>query len=127
MGLALIIKRLFRKNDTDDSTSTPDKSGREAVDGKKTHTFNDRDVLCKFVLLDNNRIGETISTDSGHLIFKQDAKNLYIPLSSVKEITDENVVVETFDKDEAVKLGKEWQDRTTDTLIFDENGMLVND
>jgi hypothetical protein len=127
MGLALIIKRLFRKNDTDDSTSTPDKSGREALDRKKTHTFNDRDVLCKFVLLDNNRIGETISTDSGHLIFKQDAKNLYIPLSSVKEITDENVVVETFDRDEAVKLGKEWQDRTTDTLIFDENGMLVND
>ncbi|KAF5427810.1 MAG: hypothetical protein C5S46_04380 [Candidatus Methanomarinus sp.] len=127
MGLALIIKRLFRKNDTDDSTSTPDKSGREAVDGKKTHTFTDRDVLCKFVLLDNNRIGETISTDSGHLIFKQDAKNLYIPLSSVKEITDENVVVETFDRDEAVKLGKEWQDRTTDTLIFDENGMLIND
>ncbi|MFV9629953.1 MAG: DUF5749 family beta-barrel protein [Methanosarcinales archaeon] len=127
MGLALIIKRLFRKNDIDDSTSTPDKSGRETVDGKKTHTFTDRDVLCKFVLLDNNRIGETISTDSGHLIFKQDAKNLYIPLSSVKEITDENVVVETFDRDEAVKLGKEWQDRTTDTLIFDENGMLVND
>jgi len=127
MGLALIIKRLFKKSDIDDSASTPDKSGRETVDVKKTITFTERDVLCKFVLLDNNRIGETISVESGHLIFKQDAQNLYIPLSSVKEITDENVVVETFDRDEAVKLGKEWQDRTTDTLIFDENGMLMND
>jgi len=117
MGLALIIRRLFKVNDPD----------RETVDGKKTNTFTDPDVLCKFVLLDNNRIGETISTESGHLIFKQDAQNLYIPLSSVKEITDENVVVGAFDRDEAVKLGKEWQDRTTDTLIFDENGMLIND
>ena len=127
MGLALIIKRLFKKNEINDPVSTPDKSGRETVDGKKNYTFTDRDVLCKFVLLDNNRIGETISTESGHLIFKQDAQNLYIPLSSVEEITDENVVVGAFDRDEAVKLGKEWQDRTTDTLIFDENGMLIND
>ena len=127
MGLALIIRRLLKKNENNDSVSTPDKSGRETVDGKKTHTFTDQDVLCKFVLFDNNRIGETISTESGHLIFKQDAQNLYIPLSSVKEITDENVVVGAFDRDEAVKLGKEWQDRTTDTLIFDENGMLIND
>ncbi|MBW6518281.1 MAG: hypothetical protein K0A89_07245 [ANME-2 cluster archaeon] len=86
-----------------------------------------QDILCKFVVQNNTRIGETISIDSGRLVFKSKAEKLSIPMSSITSITDEIIVVGDFKRDEALKLGEEWYKRTTNALKFDEHGMLIND
>jgi len=124
MGLVQAIKSIFRQKNTED---TVDSTHKKTTTKDTSHTFAQQDLLCKFVLQDNERIGETISTDSGHLIIKKDTDKMYIPFSSIIETTQENVVVGAFNRDEARKLAQEWQNRTTDTLKFDTNGMLIND
>jgi len=86
-----------------------------------------KDILCKFVVQDGQRIGETISIDGGHLVFKQGAEKLYISMSSISGFTDEDVEIGDFNRDEALRLGEEWHQRTMNSLKFDENGMLIND
>jgi len=86
-----------------------------------------QDILCKFVVQHGQRIGETISIDGGHLVFKHGAEKLYIPMSSISGFTDEDVEIGDFNRDEALRLGEEWHQRTTNSLKFDENGMLIND
>ena len=85
------------------------------------------DILCKFVVQHGQRIGETISIDGGHLVFKHGAEKLYIPMSSISGFTDEDVEIGDFNRDEALRLGEEWHQRTTNSLKFDGNGMLIND
>ncbi|MDF1558267.1 MAG: hypothetical protein P1P80_08855 [ANME-2 cluster archaeon] len=86
-----------------------------------------RDILCKFVVQQGQRIGETISIDSRNLVFKKGGEKLSIPISSILEITDENVVIGNFERDEALRMGEEWLKRTTNSLKFDDKGMLIND
>ncbi len=86
-----------------------------------------QDILCKFVVQHGQRIGETISIDAGNLVFKHGAEKLYIPMSSISGFTDEDVEIGDFNRDEALRLGEEWHQRTTNSLKFDENGMLIND
>jgi hypothetical protein len=97
----------------------------QGQDGNKT--ISKQDILCKFVVQRGQRIGETISIDGGHLVFKHGAENLYIPMSYISRFTDEDVEIGDFNRDEALKLGEEWHQRTTNTLKFDGNGMLIND
>ena len=106
-------------------TIQPDTSPEQALDDKSK--FSKKDILCKFVVQHNKRIGETISIDAGHLVFKNGAEKLSVPMSSVSNITDEDVLVGDFERDEALKLGEEWLKRTTDSLKFDDKGMLIND
>lgn len=93
----------------------------------KEMRISKKDIFCKFVIQGKERIGETISIDSGLLVFKNGAENLSIPVDSILEITNEEVKVGEFDRDEALALGDEWISRTTDKLNFDEKGMLIND
>ncbi len=86
-----------------------------------------QDILCKFVVQHGQRIGETISIDAGNLVFKHGAEKLYIPMSSISGFTDEDVEIGDFNRDEALKLGEEWHQRTTNSLKFDKDGMLIND
>lgn len=86
-----------------------------------------QDILCKFVVQRGQRIGETISIDDGHIVFKHGAEKLYIPMSYISGFTDEDVEVGDFNRDEALRLGEEWHRRTTNSLKFDNNGMLIND
>ncbi len=86
-----------------------------------------KDILCKFVVQHGQRIGETISVDGGHLVFKHGAEKLYISMSSISGFTDEDVEIGDFNRDEALRLGEEWHQRTTNSLKFDGNGMLIND
>jgi hypothetical protein len=90
-------------------------------------TISKKEIFCKFVVQGKERIGETISLDSGLLIVKSGAENLSIPVASILDITKEEVKVGEFDRDEALALGDEWTRRTTDKLNFDEKGMLIND
>lgn len=106
-------------------TIQPHTSPEQVLDDESQ--FSKKNILCKFVVQHDNRIGETISIDAGHLVFKNGAEKLFIPMSSVLNITDEDVVVGDFERDEALKLGEEWHERTTDSLKFDDKGMLIND
>ena len=90
-------------------------------------SISKQDILCKFVVQHGQRIGETISVDGGHLVFKQGAEKLYISMSSISGFTDEDVEIGDFNRDEALRLGEEWHQRTTNSLKFDGNGMLIND
>ncbi len=106
-------------------TIQPDTSPEQALDDKSK--FSKKDILCKFVVQHNKRIGETISIDAGHLVFKNGAEKLSIPMSSISNITDEVVMIGDFERGKALKLGEEWLKRTTDSLKFDDKGMLIND
>ena len=106
-------------------TIQPDISPEQALDDKSQ--FSKKDILCKFVIQHDKIIGETISIDARNLIFKNGAEKLSIPMSSVSNITVDNVVVGNFERGEALKLGEEWHKRTTDSLKFDDKGMLIND
>jgi len=103
----------------------PDTLPEQAPDDESQ--FSKKNILCKFVVQHDKKIGETISIDAGHLVFKNGAEKLSIPMSSISNITDEDVVVGNFERDEALKLGEEWHKRTTDSLKFDDKGMLIND
>lgn len=93
----------------------------------KDKIISKQDILCKFVVQHGQRIGETISIDGGHLVFKHGAENLYIPMSSISGFTDEDVEIGDFNRVEALRLGEEWHQRTTNSLKFDKDGMLIND
>lgn len=97
----------------------------DKADDEKTITK--QDILCKFVVQGGERIGETISVDSDNLVFKKGAEKLSIPMSSIQGITAEDVEVGDFDRHKALQLGEEWHRRTTDSLKFDDKGMLIND
>ena len=103
----------------------PDASpGQELYEDK---SISKQDILCKFVVQHGQRIGETISIDGGHLVFKHGTEKLYISMSSISGFTDEDVEIGDFNRNEALRLGEEWHQRTTNSLKFDENGMLIND
>ncbi|MCL7412354.1 MAG: hypothetical protein M8353_01885, partial [ANME-2 cluster archaeon] len=106
-------------------TVQADISRGQAQDEEKK--IKKQDILCKFVVQHNTRIGETISIDSGRLVFKSGAEKLSIPMSSITSINEDNVMVSDFARDEALKLGEEWYRRTTNALKFDDKGMLIND
>jgi len=93
----------------------------------KDKIISKQDILCKFVVQRGQRIGETISIDGGHLVFKHGAEKLYISMSSIYGFTDEDVEIGDFNREKALKLGEEWHRRTTNSLKFDKDGMLIND
>ncbi len=97
----------------------------QGQDGVKS--ISKQDILCKFVVQHGQRIGETISIDDGHIVFKHGAEKLYISMSYISGFTDEDVEIGDFNRDEALRLGEEWHQRTTNSLKFDGNGMLIND
>ncbi len=77
----------------------------------------------KFVKQNGNAIGESIAVDTARFIIKNPQGFMSVPLASVLKNTD-NIEVGEFDREESVKLGKDWFERK-DTLRFDKNGMMV--
>lgn len=77
----------------------------------------------KFVKHDGSDIGESIAVENDRIVVKNSGIFMSIPLEKI--VTNgENIVVGDFDREEALKLGKEWFDRK-DPLEFDEKGMLI--
>jgi len=77
----------------------------------------------KFVRQSNNDIGESIAVVENRLIIKNPDGIMSIPIEAVAG-NAEYIVVGDFNKEEALRLGKEWFERK-DTLKFDEKGMLI--
>jgi hypothetical protein len=84
----------------------------------KSHLY-----IGKFVKQDNTGIGESIAVEGKRIIIKNPESVMSIPLEAIMRI-DENIIVGDFEREESLRLGKEWADQK-DTLVFDEKGMMV--
>ena len=108
MSIIAKITGFFKKN--------PQNSEK---DGQlKSHYY-----IGKFVKQDNTDIGESIGVEGKRIIIKNPERIMSIPLEAIIK-NAENIIVGDFDREEALRLGKEWSDQK-DTLVFDEKGMLV--
>ncbi len=85
------------------------------------------DYLCKIVKCQGKKIGESITVDEERLLVKNKNEILAIPLKKVVEVSEENIVVDKFNKREAKKTGKSWKKEGTDKLKFDEQGMMISE
>ncbi len=89
------------------------------IDGHlKSHLY-----MGKFVKQDNTDIGESIGIEEKRIIIKNPENVMSIPIEAIIE-NAQNIIVGDFDREEALRLGKEWADQK-DILVFDENGMLI--
>lgn len=77
----------------------------------------------KFVKQDNTDIGESIGVEGQRIIIKNSENIISIPIEAIIE-NAQKIIVGDFDREEALRLGKEWADQK-DMLVFDEKGMLV--
>lgn len=77
----------------------------------------------KFVKQDNTDIGESIGVEGQRIIIKNSENIISIPIEAIIK-NAQNIIVGDFDREEALRLGKEWADQK-DMLVFDEKGMLV--
>jgi hypothetical protein len=77
----------------------------------------------KFVKQNNTDIGESIAVEGKRIIIKKSESIISIPFEAIIRI-DENIIAGDFDREECLRLGKEWADQK-DMLIFDDKGMLV--
>jgi hypothetical protein len=81
------------------------------------------EIIGKFVKNNNADMGETLAVDGRRVIIKNSENILSIPIEAVLK-NSENILVGDFDREESIKLGKEWEERK-DVLKFDEKGMLI--
>jgi len=81
------------------------------------------EYIGKFVRQSNNDIGESIAVVENRLIVKNPDNIMSIPIKAVST-NAEHIAVGDFNREEALRLGKEWFERK-DTLKFDEKGMLI--
>lgn len=77
----------------------------------------------KFIKQGDTDIGESIGVEGKRIIIKNPESIMSIPLEAVIK-NAENIILGDFDREDALRLGKEWADQK-DMLVFDEKGMLV--
>ncbi len=90
---------------------------------KKENTVNVREYIGKFVKQSGADIGESVAFDNNRVVVKSREYYMSIPLEKMTVSTDV-IVASDFDRDESLKLGKEWSEKK-DTLKFDQNGMMI--
>ncbi len=83
------------------------------------HENDSADYLCKFVLLDGEEIGESITVDDDCLLVKHESEILGIPLDCIIAVSEE-IVIGKFNKKEARKIGKKWKDKCAAEIKDDE-------
>ncbi len=89
----------------------------------KEKSINVHEYIGKFVKQSGSDIGESIAFDNNRVVVKSKEYFMSIPLEKITANTD-IISVGDFDRDESLKLGKEWSDKK-DTLRFDRNGMMI--
>ena len=107
MSLANKISKIFSKSDQN-----------AAPKGVNIHSY-----IGKFVKQNGSDIGESIAVEKGRIIVKRSDVIMSIPLEKIVTNT-ENIVVGNFNREESLRLGKEWFARRN-TLKFDKKGELL--
>jgi len=77
----------------------------------------------KFVKQDYIEIGESIGVEGRRIIIKSPENILSIPAEVILK-NEQTISVGDFNRDEALKLGKEWDERKN-VMKFDNKGMLI--
>jgi len=90
---------------------------------KESGDLRAHSYIGKFVKQNNIDLGESIGVDGRRIIIKNQQNILSIPVESVLT-NSETIVVGDFNRDEAIQLGKEWDERKN-VMKFDEKGMLI--
>ncbi len=91
--------------------------------GPKENNYSVHEYIGKFVKQSGSDIGESVAFDNNRVVVKSKEYYMSIPLEKITANTD-IIAVGDFDRDESLKLGKEWSDKR-DTLKFDQNGMMI--
>jgi hypothetical protein len=78
------------------------------------------DLICKFVYLGEEEIGETIDVYEGRLIVKMGAKFAAIPLKNVERVDGERVYISGYDENEAFRMGGKWEDEKSKPASVEE-------
>jgi len=90
---------------------------------KEAGNLNAHSYIGKFVKQDYIEIGESIAVEGRRIIIKSPQNILSIPAEAILK-NDQTISVGDFNRDEALQLGKEW-DQRKDIMKFDEKGMLI--
>jgi len=85
----------------------------------KEHENDSSDYMCKFVLLDGEKIGESIALYDECLLVKQGSDIFGVPMDRIIAVSEE-IVVGKFNKKESIKIGKRWKDKCADDIKDDE-------
>lgn len=83
------------------------------------HENDSSDYMCKFVLLDGEKIGESIALYDECLLVKNGSDIFGVPMDHIIAVSEE-IVVGKFNKKEAIKIGKKWKDKCADDIKDDE-------
>ena len=90
---------------------------------KESGNLSAHSYINKFVKQDYIGIGESIGVEGRRIIIKSPESILSIPVEAVLK-NEETISVGDFNRDEALQLGKEWDERKN-VMKFDEKGMLI--
>jgi hypothetical protein len=90
---------------------------------KESGNLSAHSYIGKFVKQDYIEIGESIGVEGRRIILKSPQNFLSIPVEAVLK-NEQTIAVGDFNRDEALQLGKEWDDRKN-VMKFDEKGMLI--
>jgi hypothetical protein len=90
---------------------------------KESGNLSAHSYIGKFVKQDYIEIGESIGVEGRRIIIKSPESILSIPVEAVLK-NEETISVGDFNRDEALQLGKEWDERKN-VMNFDEKGMLI--
>ena len=66
------------------------------------------DLICKYVIKDGKKIGESVDVYENCLIVKVGGEFIAIPKSCIIRVEMENIHVKDFDEEKARELGEVW-------------------
>lgn len=78
------------------------------------------DLICKFVIKDGKRIGESIDVYENNLIVKIGSDFIGIPIDCIMEVDNENIKVKDFDIMLAKEIGKKWIEEKSKPVSLEE-------
>lgn len=90
---------------------------------KEAGNLSAHSYIGKFVKQDYIEIGESIAVEGRRIIIKSPQNFLSIPAEAILK-NEQTISVGDFNRDEALQLGKEWDERKN-IMKFDEKGMLI--
>ncbi len=78
------------------------------------------DLICKFVIKDGKKIGESIDVYENNLIVKIGSDFIGIPIDCIMEVDNENIKVKDFDIMLAKEVGKKWIEEKSKPVSLEE-------
>ncbi len=91
--------------------------------GSKENSISIHEYIGKFVKQSGSDIGESVAFDDNRVVVKSKEYFMSIPIEKIT-VNADIIAVGDFDRDESLRLGKQWSDKK-DTLKFDRNGMMI--